>query len=362
MNQENSSTTIIDGEQRAQGTPSNTSVPPPSTPGACYMDKSEKKREASSLIYDDADSLREKKTRHYTGDLYQLPEGSDDRQLLNQHHFETDVGIDIEDDSETLIHVLPQPINPNDIVQIASVQDVTKTLKGEINKLQKDMEDLQVENADLRKTNDDLETRLSAVEYETDSLEQYSRRNSLRISGIPEEPGENTDQRVIQLAGGLGVNPEDIDRSHRIGKLEQVRPRVWRGAPRPKRRPRDILVKFARYNARDKLYQECKDLRNLETHANVFINEDLTKKRSKLLFDGRTLARAEIVKAAYSTDWKLYIRDHEDNRHMIKSDSDIKKFGNVEEAKKIIDRMRLLKLTSQFTSNGATGGAHGAGN
>ena len=383
MNQENSSTTIIDGEQPAQGTPSNTSVPPPNTPGASYMDKSEKKREASSPIYDDADSLQEKKTRHYTGDMYQLPEGSDDRHLLNQQNFETDVGIDIEDiedDSETPIHVLPQPINPNDIVQIASslralmlpeikqviresMQDVTKTLKGEINKLQKDMEDLQVENADLRKTNDELETRLSAVEYENDSLEQYSRRNSLRISGIPEEPGENTDQRVIQLAGGLGVdiNPEDIDRSHRIGKLEQDRPRVGRGALRPKRRPRDILVKFARYNARDKLYQERKDLRNLETHANVFINEDLTKKRSKLLFDGRTLARAEIVKAAYSTDGKLYIRDHEDNRHMIKSDSEIKKFGNVEEAKKIIDRMRLLKLTSQFTSNGATGSARGAG-
>ena len=245
MNQENSSTTIIDGEQPAQGTPSNTSVPPPSTPGASYMDKSEKKREASSPIYDDADSLQEKKTRNYTGDMYQLPEGSDDRHLLNQHHFEKDVGINIEDDSETPIHVLPQHINPNDIVQIASslralmlpeikqviresMQDVTKTLKAEINKLQKDMEDLQVEKADLCKTNDDLETRLSAVEYENDSLEQYSRRNSLRISGIPEEPGENTDQRVIQLAGGLGVdiNPEDIDRSHRIGKLEQDRPRV----------------------------------------------------------------------------------------------------------------------------------------
>ena len=124
MNQENSSTTIIDGEQPAQGTPSNTSVPPPNTPGASYMDKSEKKREASSPIYDDADSLQEKKTRHYTGDMYQLPEGSDDRHLLNQQNFETDVGIDIEDDSETPIHVLPQPINPNDIVQIASSRRV----------------------------------------------------------------------------------------------------------------------------------------------------------------------------------------------------------------------------------------------
>ena len=109
---------------------------------------------------------------------------------------------------------------------------------------------LRNENEELRKTNSELETRLSVVEYESDNLEQYSRRNSLRISGIPEEPDENTDQRVIQLAGGLGIDisPNDIDRSHRVGKLELDRGRTGRGPLKTKRRKRDILVKFARYN------------------------------------------------------------------------------------------------------------------
>lgn len=113
-------------------------------------------------------------------------------------------------------------------------------------------------------------------------------------------------------------------------------------------------MKFAQYNTRAMLYNERKDLRNLETLKNVFINEDLKKKRSKLLFDARTLARTEMVKATYSTDGYLYIRDHTDTRHMIKSDSDIEKFGDVKEAKKIIERKRLLRLTSHFmTNNGA---------
>ena len=34
-------------------------------------------------------------------------------------------------------------------------------------------------------------------------------------------------------------------------------------------------------------------------------------------------ARADLLKAAYSTDGKILVRDLEDNRHMIKSDPDI---------------------------------------
>ena len=66
-------------------------------------------------------------------------------------------------------------------------------------------------------------------------------------------------------------------------------------------------MKFSTYNARNRLYQQCKDLRDIP--ANMFINEDLTKKRSKLLFSARTLASADLLKAVYSTDGKILIRD-----------------------------------------------------
>ena len=55
---------------------------------------------------------------------------------------------------------------------------------------------------------------------EKDSLEQYSRRNSLRIAGIPEEEGEETDKIVLGLAANLNIelNQTEIDRSHHVGK------------------------------------------------------------------------------------------------------------------------------------------------
>lgn len=63
------------------------------------------------------------------------------------------------------------------------------------------------------------------------------------------------------------------------------------------------------------LYELRNDLRELENCTSVFINEDLTKRRSKLLFDARTLVHVNLLKAAYSSDGKLFVRDKEDKTY-----------------------------------------------
>ena len=59
----------------------------------------------------------------------------------------------------------------------------------------------------------------------------------------------------------------------------------------------------------------------------------------------KPLARAHLLKAAYSSDGRIFVLDKEDKRHLMKSDADIKTFGDVEEAKKTIARMRALAAT-----------------
>jgi len=57
-----------------------------------------------------------------------------------------------------------------------------------------------------------------------DNLEQYTRRNSIRIFGVPEvktngNTRENTDETVIKIIGeklNVDIKPEEICRSHRI--------------------------------------------------------------------------------------------------------------------------------------------------
>ena len=58
----------------------------------------------------------------------------------------------------------------------------------------------------LEATNTDLLNRIEALEVEQDRVHQYSRRNSVRFSGIPEKAGESTDELVLQISASIGGN------------------------------------------------------------------------------------------------------------------------------------------------------------
>ena len=291
------------------------------------------KREATSPLY--SEILQQKKTRHESeiSGTTELPELPD----LPQ--------------SPSSVHMLSQPINPVDIVQIASelrsmmlpelkalLADqipeiklmVVSAVKEATDVLKEQVKDLQDENKRLLKANSDLEKRLSQVENDNDSLEQYSRRNSIRVSGCPEVADENTDEIVIKLSQELdaSISPSDIDRSHRVGKV------VDRGrASSGNQRHRDILVKFATYNARQRSFLKRRELREKDSTKHIFLNEDLTQIRSRLLYEARCLVRLNKLRAAYAYDGRLFVRDSDDRRHLIRTVADLSAFGDPREAR-----------------------------
>ena len=73
-------------------------------------------------------------------------------------------------------------------------------------------------------------------------------------------------------------------------------------------------MKFTSYNSRSKLINKRKQLRETEDEdlKRIFLNEDLTKRRSEILFEARNLRRANKLKAAYSSDGKVLVRDKKD--------------------------------------------------
>ena len=133
-----------------------------------------------------------------------------------------------------------------------------------------------------------LRTQLTAARNELDSLEQYSRRNTLTISGIPETDREDPDALVIDLAkaAGVTVTVADLDRSHRVGPMKRSR-------------PRQIIAKFVFFNKRQELLESRRSLRagRVQRHpilteqvlAQTFIAENLTKKNQLILFVARQL-------------------------------------------------------------------------
>ena len=108
--------------------------------------------------------------------------------------------------------------------------------------------------------------------FENDKLEQYSRRDNLRISGIEEDADETEEvleAKVIELAENIGVKlkSEEISVAHRLGK------------PRDGGRP--LIVRFCQRKKRNEMMINKKKLKGRE--RKVYINEDLTSLRATMM-------------------------------------------------------------------------------
>lgn len=138
-----------------------------------------------------------------------------------------------------------------------------------------------------------------------DRLEQYGRRENVRIYGLEETPRENTTLKVIELAADMGVQlkADDISISHR---LPISRRRQGADAKKP------VIVKFVRRSSKEQLMRKKKELRNKESRRRVFIEEDLTPLRSRIF---RAVKAEENVKTAWSIDGRInFIRRAHDGR------------------------------------------------
>ena len=146
-------------------------------------------------------------------------------------------------------------------VRSAIIAELKSTLEENAEVIRK----LEAAVTERDKTIVELEKKLTQRQ---DDLEQYQRRNCLRIFGVPEQSDEDTDKIVIETAAkiGVGLSVNDIDRSHRIGR--QINDR-----------PRPVIVKFTSYRKRSEVFRSKRQLKG----TGVTIREDLTKERLKLL-------------------------------------------------------------------------------
>ena len=132
------------------------------------------------------------------------------------------------------------------------------------------IEQLEAENSKLKIR---LEEEAMARKQFDDDLEQYTRRNTLELHGVPLSRNENTNHIAIDICKRIGLNVSfrDLDRSHRNGR-----------GNRRKNLPPVILVKFVSHDLKESVYENRHLLRDIPGMRNIFINENLTATRRKL--------------------------------------------------------------------------------
>lgn len=173
----------------------------------------------------------------------------------------------------------------------------------------------------------------------------------MRITGIPEQETEDVSAVTLEMINRSVCQDEpitvaDVDRVHRLG------PRRDDGAPRP------ILLRLSTYQARNRIYKRRVLLNPKRRHGTpgnpwgtrenvdradgegvlaeegavragragrqaVFINEDLTRSKAKLLWSARQHKRNNKVKDCWSADGNILVKDKVGRIHPIKNPQDL---------------------------------------
>ena len=111
------------------------------------------------------------------------------------------------------------------------------------------------------------------LSQEVDDLEQYTRRNNVRIYGVAEQPEENSDNLAFDFFKSelnVDIASNNISRSHRVSKKSGVE-------------PRPIIVQFTKHNSkvtvmsRRRVLKERKRPFNLPEDLTINRRDDLNK-------------------------------------------------------------------------------------
>ena len=185
----------------------------------------------------------------------------------------------------------------------AALEEIIKPLNKEIVSLQSEVKM--------------LKSKLSEASAKANDNEQYSRRNNIRIFGLPETEGEDCYDLVLKLCQNdleINVARDELDRAHRVGKPKDSRD----GQTLPP--PHAMIVKLAGYSAKMKFFRARRKL----GPKKIFINEDLTKENHKLLLHVKKQCPEGV--SVYSVDGTIMVRTS-DRVYRIKRKEDLEKYG-----------------------------------
>ena len=166
-----------------------------------------------------------------------------------------------------------------------------------------------------------LENKVGVLESSIDDLEQYSRRNSLRLHGVPEVRGEDSMEVALEVINknlnlSTPLTVQELDRLHRVGPFDESA-----------EKPRAVLIKFATYHSRQRVYSKRREFFKAGNNGpRYYLNEDLTKRRAQILSKARSLKRHGKLLGAWSVDGRMFIQDTGRTIRPIRSISDLDRY------------------------------------
>ena len=209
-------------------------------------------------------------------------------------------------------------------------------LKSSLKSNARELKGLKASLISANKKNGELEKELKATKKKLqaqiedsdwlmaslDDLEQYSRKNTVEIHGIPENVYTSTEDVVLKVAEALNVPvvAGDIEISHKLKRRNGMTP---------------IIVKFASHKVKSKLYKARTNLKSVKIsdlypatrkQNRIFINENLTPFRADLVKQANEMKSDGLLSSVWTLDGKIYVKTSpEGNPVRIYSENDLDK-------------------------------------
>nr|KAG5701052.1 hypothetical protein BaRGS_008773 [Batillaria attramentaria] len=214
-------------------------------------------------------------------------------------------------------------------------------VNGTVFELRKENETLSSELAGCKKRMETMETEVREAKFEagvahtrSDDVEQYTRRNNIRIFGIAESDKENVrdcETKVLKLLHDKlslrHIQASDLEAVHRVGPARgRQRRRDRRGQGlRAGLSPRAIIVRFVSRRVLHDVFVSRRKLKN----SGVVIAEDLTTARYQLL---KKCKDHPCVDQAWSKNGKIYVKiEGNQSGEEVKSQRDLQKLLELHE-------------------------------
>ncbi|XP_046677042.1 uncharacterized protein LOC124365134 [Homalodisca vitripennis] len=181
-----------------------------------------------------------------------------------------------------------------------------KDMSAQFAVIRKNNEELRAINTDLTKEVVDLRDRVR-------SIEQYSRRDNIEVSGLPVTKNEDVVSLVKDVAAAVGVmiREDDISTAHRVPSFK-------------KERTPSLIVRFARRSTRDSILANYREKRGGMTARDVnptfpqqrlYINEHLSPDNKVFLSKLKSKCKDIGYAYAWCRDGRFFVRKTQGDKY-----------------------------------------------
>ena len=164
--------------------------------------------------------------------------------------------------------------------KLDKLTNITQNLDNKLNGIQKMMVEYENKLNQLEEKKEQLRDEMfqktNLLVFQLDRQEQYIRRENILICGVEEnkEDDDDGEKVLFKIADQLEIDLKDneIQRVHRLGQKR-----------RKNENPRPIIARFMSSKKRNEFLTKKRELKNIEGRQHVFVCEDLTTLRYKLM-------------------------------------------------------------------------------